>query len=175
MGERTSHNPVKRGVAGKIRKTKRKSKGTGNGRAAHAVVGPILVRTGMGEKWVRCQIRMRTTNVHGNTSDGRSKLQTGNAHGCRCPILLRTDISKNISFGPLKASSDGDKRTFSPTCAKLLSGDLKGTSRRKRFDPFCVQRQPKNAHLDHDAYDICGKPDVRKGPSQEIWIGSTTA
>jgi hypothetical protein len=106
-----SHNPVKREDAGKIRRTKRKSKGTGNRRAAYAVVGSILVR-------------------------------------------------------PLKASSDGDKRTFSPICAKLLSGDLKGTSRRKRSDPFCVQRRPKNAHLDHDAYEIYGNPDVRKGQKQ---------
>ncbi|KAJ7884657.1 hypothetical protein B0H13DRAFT_1889875 [Mycena leptocephala] len=109
------------------------------------------------------------TNVHGNSSDGRSKLQTGNAHGCRCPILLRRDISKNISFGPLKASSDGDKRTFSPTCAKMLSDDPKGTLSQKKGLPT------KTAHLDHDAYDICGKPDVRKGQKQEIWIGPTTA
>ncbi|KAJ7827215.1 hypothetical protein B0H13DRAFT_310682 [Mycena leptocephala] len=40
----------------------------------------------------------------------------------------------------------------------------KGPSRRKRSDPFCVRRRPKNAHPDHNAHDMCGKPDVRKGP-----------
>jgi hypothetical protein len=101
------------------------------------------------------------TNVHGNSCDVRSKLQTGNAHGRRCPILLRTGISKNISFGPLKASSDGHKRKFAPTCAKLLSDDPKGTLSQKKVRSIL---RTKTAEKRHNAHDMCGKPDVRKGP-----------
>lgn len=165
MGERTSHNPVKRGDVGKIRKTKRKSKGTGNRRAAHAVVGPILVWTGMGEKWVECQIRMRTTNVHGNSCDVRSfcgrisrKIYVSglsrprqmatrehfHQHVRNCSLTTKKGPSKNplAEKGPIRFAYEDGRKT--PTSIAM-----------------------RTTYVENLTYG--------KDQKQEIWIGPTTA